>query len=79
MVQNAPKISPGDQPRTRSFTPDPGRNRHKTQIALGKWQSGPSPEPPGRGGDKNKIKTVLKYNLDKKDEETEREVTIREV
>ncbi len=34
----------------------------KTPIPSEKWQSGPSPGPPGGKGDKNKIKSVLKHS-----------------
>ncbi len=36
----------------------------KPSISLRKWQSGPSRGPPGEGGDKNKLQSVLKYILE---------------
>ncbi len=43
------------------FPPDPGRNRPKTPDLLRNMSVRIPPDPPGGRGDKDKIKSVLKY------------------
>ena len=74
LSSNTLKIKPVDQlpscakgQTKKGSPPDPGRNRPKTPDLLRKMSVRTLPGPPGGRGDKNKIKSVLKYSWDYED------------
>ncbi len=53
--------------KTKRFYPDPGRNRPKINNLFSKMKIRTLPRTARGGGDKNNIKSVLKYNWDWRD------------